>query len=149
MKKPILLLVISMMIATFGFSQILGPPNYDAAERNEGTPHFKPMKADQPHVNDRYISVSANCEVTGTCVIDYPRPLENPYIKTSSAVLLTKAQINVLPLPVVYLNDDLENDRPAPKYRCEILDLSSESPSSVRSHPRMFCTAVNNGGVGN
>ena len=147
MKKPVLLLVISMMVATFGFSQVLGPPDYNAADRNDGTPVLKPLKADPPPVNDKYNSLSANCAVTGTCVIDYPRPVENPYIKTTSPMLLTQAQINVQPLPVVYLNNDAKESADKP-YRCVIVDLTSESPSTVRSHPRMFCTAADNGGVG-
>jgi len=149
MKKPVLLIVIAMMISTLGFSQVLGPPNYNSTvDRDEGTPVLKPLKADPPSANDKYNSLSANCAVTGTCVIDYPRPLENPYIKTSSQVLLTKAQINVMELPVVYLGGEYENDRPGISYRCEIRDLSSESPSTIRSHKRMFCTAVDNGEAG-
>ncbi len=84
MKKPVLLIVISMMIASLGFSQMLGPPDYSFADRYENNV-LKPLKADPPNVNDKYISLSADCIANGTCIIDYPRPVENPAIKSTSS----------------------------------------------------------------
>jgi hypothetical protein len=147
MKKPVLLIAISMMIASLGFSQMLGPPDYSFAEKYENNV-FKPMKADPPSTIDKYVSISADCVANGTCIIDYPRPLDNPTIKSTAPMILSKAQISVQGLPVDYLDNDDPAGSSTSSYRCIIVDHPSESPLTVRATPRLLCTAIYRGDHG-
>ena len=168
MKKTVLLLALSLMIASIGFAQLLGPANYQAAESNDQASVIKPKPisgnnyADEyvassltkPKANisynDEFVSYTSSCESTGTCIIDYPRPIDNGMMRSSNTVILSKAQINVQSLPVVYLNSTAASVKgPDIPYRCTIVLRSDESPSSARKHRKMFCEALDNGGLGN
>lgn len=124
------------MVTSFGFSQILGPPNYLAKEN----PHAKITANDVAPIAEP--TFSAECSINETCVIDYPRPIDNPLLRTSSTTLMTKAQLNVQPLPVIYVKSSTAPSSISNRYKCTIVDMSNESPGSARSHPTMFCAAV-------
>lgn len=148
MKKPVLLIAISMMIASLGFSQMLGPPDYTIADKYERNNVLKPLKANPPGVTDKYISLSADCIANGTCIIDYPRPTENPAIKSTSSIILSKAQINIQSLPVEYLDNEDPGGNSGSAYRCIVVNHPTESPITVRATPRLLCTAIDSGDTG-
>lgn len=139
MKRSALLLAITLLVSSLGFAQILGPPDYNVTEN----PHTKSTayeKAPSPHLN-----FEAECPQIEMCVIDYPRPIDNPLLKSSSSVVMTKEQIDIQPLPVIYVKNTSTKPGFSNQYRCTIVDLREGSASSNSSHPRMICTAVDNG----
>jgi len=133
MKKTALVLVITVMVASFGMSQVLGPPNYGIEEKVQPKPVINDAA---PHGSS---SVSAECLLYGNCVIDYPGPNDNPSI-TSPSIVLSKAQIEVQPLPVTILEKNPANAVDYPVFRCVIVEATSKSKKDPGTHPRMICT---------